>query len=58
MELLLLLARYMYMTFFQSDVTSLSSNFEFIDEESGLDHYKIQIYQHHEGVRSQVIPGM
>ncbi|CAC5409208.1 unnamed protein product [Mytilus coruscus] len=41
----------------KSDVTSLSSNFEFIDEESGLDHYKIQIYQHHEGVRSQVIPG-
>ncbi|VDI54125.1 Hypothetical predicted protein [Mytilus galloprovincialis] len=43
---------------FQSDVTSLSSNFEFIDEESGLDHYKIQIYQHHEGVRSQVIPAI
>ncbi|XP_076076023.1 uncharacterized protein LOC143046845 [Mytilus galloprovincialis] len=43
---------------FQSDMSSLSSNFEFIDEESGLDHYKVQIYQHHEGLRSQILPAI
>ncbi|VDI79784.1 Hypothetical predicted protein [Mytilus galloprovincialis] len=41
---------------FQFDLTSLSSSFEFIDEESGLDHYKIQIYQYHEDVRLQILP--
>ncbi|VDI73733.1 Hypothetical predicted protein, partial [Mytilus galloprovincialis] len=41
---------------FQSDTTSLSSNFKFIDEESGLDHFKIQIYQKHQNIRSQIVP--
>ncbi|XP_052081235.1 uncharacterized protein LOC127719259 [Mytilus californianus] len=41
---------------FQSDTTSLSSNFKFIDEESGLDHFKIQIYQRYQSIRSQIVP--
>ncbi|OPL20821.1 jagged 1-like, partial [Mytilus galloprovincialis] len=39
-----------------SSVTSISSAFQFIDEESGLDHFKIQIYQLRDGIRSQIIP--
>ncbi|VDI67222.1 Hypothetical predicted protein [Mytilus galloprovincialis] len=41
---------------FQSNTTMLSSNFKFIDEESGLDHFKIQIYQRHQSIRSQIVP--
>ena len=30
----------------------------FIDEESGVDHYKMQIYEKYQGTRRQIVPGM
>ncbi|XP_076086943.1 uncharacterized protein LOC143057517 [Mytilus galloprovincialis] len=41
---------------FQSDAKNLSCNFKFIDEESGLDHFQIQIYQRHQSIRSLIFP--
>ncbi|XP_063408918.1 uncharacterized protein LOC134692399 [Mytilus trossulus] len=41
---------------FQSDANGLSCNFKFIDEESGLDHFQIQIYRQHQSIRSQIVP--
>ncbi|VDH98959.1 Hypothetical predicted protein [Mytilus galloprovincialis] len=41
---------------FQSDATSLSTNFKFEDLESGLDYYRIQIYEQYQGTRRQIVP--
>ncbi|CAC5384518.1 unnamed protein product [Mytilus coruscus] len=41
---------------FQSGNTTLSANFKFVDEESGLDHYKFQIYERHQGITQQIVP--
>ncbi|CAG2214886.1 unnamed protein product [Mytilus edulis] len=41
---------------FQSNAKGLSCNFKFIDEESGLDHFQIQIYRQHQSIRSQIVP--
>ncbi|KAL3873866.1 hypothetical protein ACJMK2_036950, partial [Sinanodonta woodiana] len=42
---------------FQSDSNQLSSNFEFYDAESGIDHFRIQVYQYSDGSKSQIYPG-
>ncbi|XP_071152144.1 uncharacterized protein, partial [Mytilus edulis] len=41
---------------FQSDAKNLSCNFKFIDEESEIDHFQIQIYQRHQSIRSLIFP--
>ncbi|CAG2236309.1 unnamed protein product [Mytilus edulis] len=41
---------------FQSDTKNLSCNFKFIDEESGLDHFQIQIYEQYQSIRSLIFP--
>ncbi|KAK3612515.1 hypothetical protein CHS0354_024486 [Potamilus streckersoni] len=41
---------------FQVNNSTLSVNFKFVDEESGLDHYKIQVYELKEGSRHQIYP--
>ncbi|XP_076085507.1 uncharacterized protein LOC143056307 [Mytilus galloprovincialis] len=41
---------------FQSDATSLSTNFKFEDNESGLDYYRVQIYEKYQGTRRQIVP--
>ncbi|XP_052081925.1 uncharacterized protein LOC127719726 isoform X2 [Mytilus californianus] len=41
---------------FQSDATSLSTNFKFEDNESGLDYYRIQIYEKYQGSKRQLVP--
>ncbi|KAJ8321023.1 hypothetical protein KUTeg_002610 [Tegillarca granosa] len=41
---------------YQSSDTSLTANFKFYDDESGVDHYKIQIYQLYHGSRHQIFP--
>ncbi|KAL8609977.1 hypothetical protein ACOMHN_029470 [Nucella lapillus] len=41
---------------FQSDVKQLGASFEFMDEESGVDHIKYQVYQTQHGHRTQIIP--
>lgn len=43
--------------FFQSQTDSVSANFHFIDEESGLDHFKFQVFQHFQGSKHQIHPG-
>lgn len=42
----------------QSDVLTLSAKFQFVDEESGVDSYKYQVYQTMHGQRSQIQPGV
>ncbi|KAL5015119.1 hypothetical protein ScPMuIL_009389 [Solemya velum] len=42
---------------YQSQIDSLSANFKFIDEESGLDHFKFQVFQHSQGSKHQIHPG-
>ncbi|KAK7494165.1 hypothetical protein BaRGS_00014638, partial [Batillaria attramentaria] len=41
---------------FQSDVSRLDASFQFVDEESGVDHYKYQVYQTMHGQRTQIHP--
>ncbi|KAK3612537.1 hypothetical protein CHS0354_024514 [Potamilus streckersoni] len=41
---------------FQVNNSALSVNFKFVDDESGLDHYKIQVYELKEGSRHQIYP--
>ncbi|XP_076085326.1 uncharacterized protein LOC143056125 [Mytilus galloprovincialis] len=41
---------------FQSDATSLSTNFKFEDHESGIDYYRIQIYEKSLGTKIQLVP--
>ncbi|CAG2251012.1 unnamed protein product [Mytilus edulis] len=41
---------------FQSYATSLSTNFKFEDHESGLDYYRIQIYEKYQGSKRQLVP--
>ncbi|KAK3609657.1 hypothetical protein CHS0354_035942 [Potamilus streckersoni] len=41
---------------FQVSKSKLSTNFKFYDLESGLDHFKIQIYQEYQGSKHQIFP--
>ncbi|XP_078573994.1 uncharacterized protein LOC144860567 isoform X3 [Branchiostoma floridae x Branchiostoma japonicum] len=41
---------------YSPSVTNLSVNWEFEDAESGLDHYKLAVFQHHGGSRLQIHP--
>ncbi|KAK6174798.1 hypothetical protein SNE40_013376 [Patella caerulea] len=41
---------------YQSTLTSIKANFKFVDEESGIDHYKYQIYKLQQGSKHQIIP--
>ncbi|ESO91907.1 hypothetical protein LOTGIDRAFT_176774, partial [Lottia gigantea] len=42
---------------YQSSNSFISANYKFIDEESGIDHYKYQIYQLYQGSKHQIYPG-
>ncbi|XP_048258679.1 uncharacterized protein LOC124137747 [Haliotis rufescens] len=41
---------------FQLSNTTVEANFEFIDEESGLDHFKYRVYQLYRGSKHQIYP--
>ncbi|ESO82597.1 hypothetical protein LOTGIDRAFT_236952 [Lottia gigantea] len=41
---------------YQSSKDSISVNYKFIDEESGIDHYKYQVYQLFQGSKHQIYP--
>ncbi|KAK3101936.1 hypothetical protein FSP39_007496 [Pinctada imbricata] len=41
---------------FQSTTDSLSVSFKYYDEESDIDHYKVQIYRLFRGTRQQIVP--
>ncbi|XP_078575736.1 uncharacterized protein LOC144861641 [Branchiostoma floridae x Branchiostoma japonicum] len=41
---------------YSPSITNLSVNWEFEDPESGLDHYKLAVFQHHGGSRLQIHP--
>ncbi|XP_078658229.1 uncharacterized protein LOC144903712 [Branchiostoma floridae x Branchiostoma belcheri] len=41
---------------YSPSITHLSVNWEFEDPESGIDHYKLTVFQHHGGSRLQIYP--
>ncbi|XP_066299087.1 uncharacterized protein [Branchiostoma lanceolatum] len=41
---------------YSPSTTDLSVNWEFEDVESGIDHYKLAVFQHHGGSRLQIYP--
>ncbi|XP_041378093.1 uncharacterized protein LOC121390363 [Gigantopelta aegis] len=41
---------------YQSSLTTLEANFLFVDEESGLDHFKYQVFELYGGNKHQVYP--
>ncbi|KAL5014713.1 hypothetical protein ScPMuIL_008983 [Solemya velum] len=43
---------------YQSQIDSLSVNFKFIEEESELDYFKFQVFQHYQGSKHQIHPGI
>ncbi|XP_046562951.1 uncharacterized protein LOC124271844 [Haliotis rubra] len=43
-------------TEFQTSSTTVEANFQFKDDESGLDHYKYQVYELYHGAKRQVYP--
>ena len=42
--------------YFQPSLTQLDTKFEFIDQESGVDHHKYQVFQTMNGQRTQIKP--
>ena len=42
----------------QSSTNILSASFRYSDKESGVDHYKVQIYEVSGGTRRQKYPGI
>ncbi|XP_048258717.1 uncharacterized protein LOC124137708 isoform X1 [Haliotis rufescens] len=42
---------------FQLSSTTVEANFQFKDDESGLDHYKYQVYELYHGSKHQIYPG-
>ncbi|KAK3101942.1 hypothetical protein FSP39_007535 [Pinctada imbricata] len=43
---------------FQSNTDSLSVSFKYVDEESDIDHYKVQIFRILEGTKQQIVPNI
>ncbi|XP_078658230.1 uncharacterized protein LOC144903713 [Branchiostoma floridae x Branchiostoma belcheri] len=41
---------------YSASITHLSANWEFEDPESGIDHYKLAVFQHYGGTRLQIYP--
>jgi len=44
-------------TYFQHEMDRLAFRFRYIDEESGIDRYQLQIFDQHQGNIQQLHPG-